>query len=181
MTAMMNRFTLLEFCTATSTCIANTFFDHPLEKLVTFRSPGTKIHDTITATNFAQLDLVLIEEKWFEKIIDIQSCSTLLLPSQHFLLWCTLDVFIEKHTKKSNRVVQNVELLRDAETPKVFSNRVVELMSKQMGIEDQSGDINSCPTYLNDIFVEVMHTVSSEQLPPVPKRSFFSIQTSNHL
>ena len=108
MTATMNRFMLLEFCTVTSTCIANTFFDHPLEKLVTFRSPGTKVYDTITATNFAQLDLVLVEEKWFEKIIDIQSCSTLPLPSQHFLLWCTLEVFIEKHTKKSNRVVQNV-------------------------------------------------------------------------
>ena len=167
----MNRFMLLEFCTTTSTCVANTFFDHPPEKLVTYKSLGTEAHDMITPTNFAQLDLVLIEDKWFEKIIDIQSCSTLPLPTQHFLLWCTLDVYIEKHTKKSSRVFQNVALLRNPEKAEVFANRVADLMTKQIGSEEQNVDMMTSPTYVNDVFVEVVQKVSLEQLPPVPKRS----------
>ena len=130
MTASMNRFMLTEFCATTSSCIANTFFEHPLEKLVTYKDLGTQSHDTITPTNFAQLDLVLIEEKWFDKVIDIQSCSNLPLSTQHFLLWCTLDVYIEKSPSKSVRKVQNVEVLRNQLQAEAFSNQVVELVSK---------------------------------------------------
>ena len=95
-TGTMNRFLLLEFCASTNNCIANTFFEHPHEKLVTFRSMGTQTYDVPTLTNFAQLDLVITDTKWVHQIIDIQSCKDLPLPTQHFLLWCVLDVRIEK-------------------------------------------------------------------------------------
>ena len=96
MVGSMNRFLFLEFCATTNNCLANTFFEHPLENLVTFRSLGTQTYDMISRTNFAQLDLVLIDTKWMHQIIDIQSCVELPLASQHFLLWCILDVRIEK-------------------------------------------------------------------------------------
>ena len=115
MVSSMNRYLLVEFCSTTSTCIANTFLEHPLENLVTYKSLGTQAHDIVTPTNFAQLDLVLIETKWTDKIIDIQSCSSLPLSSQHFLLWCTLDVCIEKTSRKDIRKSQNVEVLKDPE------------------------------------------------------------------
>ena len=171
MAGSMNRFMLLEFCSTTSTCIANTFFDHPLEKLVTYKSLGTQAHDVITPTEFAQLDVVLIEEKWSEKIIDIQSCSILPLETQHFLLWCTLDVYIEKHAKTCSRVFQDVDTLKIPEKAKLFADTVVESVTKQMRIEEQNGDMMGSPTYFNNIFVEVMQTLSLEQLPPIRKVS----------
>ena len=113
MTASMNRFLLIEFCSSTSTCIGNTFLDHPIENRITYRALGTQAHDVISPTNFAQLDLVLIEEKWWDTVIDIQSCTTLPLASQHFLLWCLLDVRIEKITKQSTPVRRNAEVLQN--------------------------------------------------------------------
>ena len=92
----MNRYLLLEFCSTTNNCLANTFFEHPLRKLVTFRAPGTQPFDTITRTNFAQLDLVLTDTKWMHQVLDIQSCVEMPLPTQHFVLWCALNVCIGK-------------------------------------------------------------------------------------
>ena len=131
---------------------------------------GTQAHDTITPTNFAQLDLVLIENKWSDKIIDIQSSSNLPLSSQHFLIWCTLDVCIEKEVGKSMPKSQNVDLLKNPDQAEMFSNEVVELVSKQLKIEEQNNDILTSPSYLNNIFVEAVQNKSTKQLPLVPKK-----------
>ena len=136
MVASMNRLLLIQFCSTTSTCIGNTFFDHPLDKLVTYRALGTQAHDTVTPTNFAQLDLVLIEEKWWDTVIDIQSCSNLPLASQHFLLWCVLDVRIEKITKQSTPVHRNVAILQNPENAKIFADRFVDLVHNKMSVEE---------------------------------------------
>ena len=93
------------------------------------------------------------------------------LSTQHFLLWCTLDVYIEKSPSKSVRKVQNVEVLRNQLQAEAFSNQVVELVSKQLGAEDQNYDVSSFPTYLNNVFVEVVQKTSFEQLPVAPRKS----------
>ena len=62
-------------------------------------------------------------------------------------------------------------LLRNPEKAEVFANRVADLMTKQIGSEEQNVDMMTSPTYVNDVFVEVVQKVSLEQLPPVPKRS----------
>lgn len=162
----MNRFMLLEFCTTTSTCISNICFEHPVGKLVTYKSLGTKTHDTITPTNVAQLDVVIIEEKWWDKIIDIQACSILLLASQHFLVWCVLDVQIEKIINQKSPVLQNVAVLKNAENARIFADRFVDVITNKIIIEEQSVDVLTSPTHLNDTFVETVKLVSDEQLPP---------------
>ena len=97
----MNRFLLLEFCASVSAGIANTFFEQPADQIVTYRELKTKPMDEITPCSFAQLDLVLMESRWMHKIIDIQSTRQLPLASHHFLVYCRLDVSLEKQARRS--------------------------------------------------------------------------------
>ena len=96
LTTKLNRFLLLEFCAAASLQIASTFFNQPSDKLVTYRELVTRPMDIITPSRFAQLDLVLIEQKWASKILDIESCRSIPLASHHCLVLCHLDVDFPK-------------------------------------------------------------------------------------
>ena len=69
LTSDMNRFLLVEFCTAGKMQIAHMFFDVDPERLNTYFEIGQHANSEISSTNFAQLDLMLIEEAWFEKNI----------------------------------------------------------------------------------------------------------------
>ena len=60
-------FLLLELCAAASLQIANTFQEGPPEQKVTYRELATKPMDAVTHTAFAELDLVLVEQKWSAK------------------------------------------------------------------------------------------------------------------
>ena len=66
----MNRFLLVEFCTAGKMQMGNTFFNVDPERLVTYFEIGQHVNSEISSTNFAQLDLILIEEAWFAKNIE---------------------------------------------------------------------------------------------------------------
>ena len=170
MVGTLNRFLLLEFCAGTSMCIANTFEKHPLDKIVTYRDLGVDPHQQITATTFAQLDLVLIEQKWKDKIIEIESNIEVPFLSQHFLFWCTIDVCIEKSQKNVHRPKQNVGVLSKPENAKHFANRMVELVSKQTENEDSTRGVTGGVDYFNNVFIEAVQKTSSEQLPKVAKQ-----------
>ena len=77
----MNRFLLLEFCAFGSLCIANTFYDRPVEEMVTYRELATKPKDEITTSAFAELDFLLVEQAWSHKILSIRPCSNIALAS----------------------------------------------------------------------------------------------------
>ena len=121
----LNRFLLLEFCACASVQIANTFVDLPLDKIVTYRELASKPMDAITPATFAQLDLVLIETKWKHRVISIQSTREVALASHHFLLYCQLDVRLEKKKHIGKNPGKDVGQLLQQEAAEEFSRSVV--------------------------------------------------------
>ena len=55
-------------------------------------------------------------------------------------------------SKEVKQVLPNVALLRNPDKAQLFADRVAELMTKQVRIEDQNTDMLSSPTYVNDVF-----------------------------
>ena len=81
-----NRELLLEFCASQELAVVNTFFQRPVDELVTYRRPGTPPLQTVDAQCFAQLDFVLASPANMHLFRDIRSDRTAALASHHFLL-----------------------------------------------------------------------------------------------
>ena len=63
-----NRFLLLDFCRANDLIVANTWFQQPAAKQVTFKEPSTHFlppdNTDWDPANFAQLDFCLLPQRW---------------------------------------------------------------------------------------------------------------------
>ena len=69
-----NRELLVELCECQSLAIANTFFDHTPDAMVTFRRQGVAPNSPdLSSLNFGQLDFVLIRQCNLFKIFDVRS------------------------------------------------------------------------------------------------------------
>ena len=93
---LLNRNLLLELYTEHTLCLANTFFEHPIDKLVTYRDLGVPPLSHCHYPNFAQIDFMLMPATHMDSILDIGSMREVHLQSQHFILVATLDVKLEK-------------------------------------------------------------------------------------
>ena len=84
-----NRAMLLEFCESSSTSVANTFFDTPVEQKATYMEPGATPFGIILEGPYNLLDLVLAEENMLDRITDLRSIREATLATDHFLVICT--------------------------------------------------------------------------------------------
>ena len=81
--AQTNRELLLEVCRAMRCCVANTFFEHTPENLVTFRTLGTTPQAAITTATFSQIDHCLVPHAMLDNVADIWSDRGASLQTQH--------------------------------------------------------------------------------------------------
>ena len=161
-TSDMNRFLLMEFCSACDLQIANTFVDLPPDQLVTYRTPGIAPQAVITSWTFAQLDLLLVEKSWASRILQISSDRSWALASQHFLIYSILDVQVPRDTSKKFSTKRSIQALHDPRTAAAFSQQVI---SKIKSSNPELNHLNANRFHLT--LRKVFSQASSRYLPSV--------------
>ena len=64
-----NRQRFVDFCTMNNLIMMNTWFEKPMKRLATYRSPTTPDFSKIPdMSSFAQMDFILIGERWRKAI-----------------------------------------------------------------------------------------------------------------
>ena len=90
--SLSNRELLMENCKATGSVVANTFFEHDEERLVTYYGLGTCPNEDITVEGFSQIDHCLVHKNTLGKIVDVWSDRSPSLQSRHFLIQVLADI-----------------------------------------------------------------------------------------
>ena len=79
---------LLQLCAATELALANTYFEHGADQLVTYYEIGATPMESIQDNKFAQLDFILCEALALADMAYIKSIRELAFASHHFILLC---------------------------------------------------------------------------------------------
>lgn len=91
-----NRFLLVDFCRANEMLVANTWFQQPPAKQVTFKEPSTHFlpsdNNSWDPAHFAQLDFCLVPQRWRNSCINVYSQPRANLDSDHFPVVLLLQV-----------------------------------------------------------------------------------------
>lgn len=124
-----NRLLLLEFCLSRELMVGNTFFDHPVEKLATFREPGVPPMSAMDSGRFAMLDLYLLSDAGAQLMQDIVSDRTVSLASQHFPVLATMKVEAQDKQSSKHRPKRDWNMLKDPTVRRDF----VAMVNEQIG------------------------------------------------
>ena len=164
-----NRELLVEVCRAVGCCIANTYYDHPPECLVTCRALGTAPRDDISAEKFSQIDHCLLSPSMLENVADIWADRDAALRTQHFLMQVFLQVNFPKRAAQPRPVGCNPKLLC---SDLVLRNSFAVLFCEQMADMDSAEDLD---THAGNV-ASATHTASkvAEREGRVPKRPWIS-------
>ena len=102
-----NRFLLLDFCRANDLIVANTWFQQPAAKQVTFKEPSTHFlppdNTDWDPANFAQLDFCLLPQRWRNSCKNIYTQPRANLDSDHFPVVLCLQVKLGAKPKAAHR------------------------------------------------------------------------------
>jgi hypothetical protein len=133
-----NRELLVELCAEHCLVIGNTFFEHPPEEQVTFRSLGTPPLDPISAQKFAQLDYVLTSSGHLQDLVDVRSSREEPLASHHFLVVADLidSVCVQSHAPRTSKCNINCKLLAGKAVANTFSSRFEGALASQQLSQD---------------------------------------------
>ena len=119
---LSNRSLLIELCATHQLCLANSFHEHGLENLVTYRDLGVPPLKTCEYPDFAQLDYLVIPQEQLDRVLDISSDRSRHIRSQHFILHATLEVHLEKEEKDSKKKAFDLEEIDE----EVFREKMLE-------------------------------------------------------
>ena len=121
MDPLSNRSLLLELCNQHSFLVANTFFEKPLDNLVTHRGWGIDRFADISYKGFASLDHILLRNSDLDFIDDIFADRTAILRSQHFLVTMILGIAIPKDKKTTiTNMKKDLNALKNTDMRAVF-------------------------------------------------------------
>ena len=98
-----NRELLIERCVAARLFVANTFFELPDTKKVTYRGLSTRPMEEISDKKFGQIDHILCHR---DSMALVDSCASSRMPtlaSHHFITICDLTMSFEKHFDTGSR------------------------------------------------------------------------------
>ncbi|MCS5642106.1 MAG: reverse transcriptase family protein, partial [Dehalococcoidia bacterium] len=98
---VLNRDLLVELAKENGLRITNTWFKKPIEKLITFKIPGTEDLKVIDATKFATTDHILCRNAQKHMILDVESDTSTAFPSDHYPLTCTIKVKVFRNKKRA--------------------------------------------------------------------------------
>ena len=171
-TPTSNRELLVELCTATDTCIANTFFDVAAESKVTYYDIGAHPMDTVLPGAFEQLDHVVLDPKWLPNIRCIWSDRGRVLQSHHFLNLIDLEVNIPKQKRVPRPLRYDWTSLRNSSTAKAYAEQFVENWDSGAHSESIEGKAERIAT-------SMMESASQHVpvLPAAPHRPWISART----
>lgn len=168
--AQTNRELLLEVCGAVGCCIANIWFAHTTENLVTCRTLGTMPKAQITPATFSQIDHCLVASSMMGEIANIWTDRGASLQTQHYLMqvFCRMS-FPKRVDQQSDRRRCDVRRLgADLELRNTFSALFCAQMAEAPATEnlDEHAGYVSCA-------MQAASAVASVQ-GPVAKRPWIS-------
>ena len=135
--AQTNRELLLEVCRAMRCCVANTFFEHTPENLVTFRTLGTTPQAAITTATFSQIDHCLVPHAMLDNVADIWADRGASLQTQHYILQVFMRLsFARSERRASERGCDVRRLLSDLSLRNGFGALFCEQMESATAAEN---------------------------------------------
>ena len=149
-TPVPNRQLLMEFCFGEDLCVANTFFNHTPDRLVTFREVGTPPFADVSPDRFAILDLFVLPRSCSCCVHDITSDRSISLASQHFpvtaVFTFTFDADPIQRTRSQTR--RNWCALSDPTVRQQFVSSVSAELVERSSTEDLQvlEDVSNIPT-----------------------------------
>ena len=177
--ADMNRFQLMQLCAECDLQIVNTFTDHSLSNLVTYKEIGYVHGSNVTSTNHELLDLILAPRTQAHRIANLSCIKEFALKSHHYLVIADLDVDLTKATPGSNNNRINVSLLRQPHKRAQFINIVEQELEAVMQTCDTQ-DTSS----LAEGWSQSFHTAAQLVLGPTKmqkKKPWISDRTLDHI
>ena len=93
-----NRSLFIDFCIQNGLCVTNTLFDKTPQHQLTFREAGVPHAPPWTPDKFAQIDFLLLKNRWTNSVLDVTSHTDWFIDSDHYLVVAKLRVKF-KHTQ----------------------------------------------------------------------------------
>ena len=165
-----NRQMLLDLCVANDLLVANTWFQHPHGRQVTYKDPGTKQlpagNDNWNSTEFAQLDFCLMPVRWRNACHNVYSKPRANLDSDHF----PLHVHIVAKLGAKPRGSRHTRWAFDSATPEQVADINREIERKLQEADLPNMDISTKWDTLRQIYVDSLETSipKQNQLPRKP-------------
>ena len=104
-----------------------------LQILSTYFDLSAKPFDKICPQKFAELDHILVTDKWFDSIRSVRSDRNLALQSHHFAVVVELDIQIPRRRQLPKQPSWNTGALRATDVAKSFSQEFVNHCCAQNG------------------------------------------------
>ena len=109
----MNRYQLVQLCSECELQVMNTFTQHALEDLVTYKEIWHQKHNAITASNHELLDLILAPRTHAYRISRLRCLSAFALKSHHTVFMAHFNVDLSKAKQLHAQQKPDISLLRD--------------------------------------------------------------------
>ena len=99
--SLENRSLFVEFCIAHDLHIGNSLFQKDALQQVTFREAGARNGPPWPPESFAQLDFVLVPERWKNSLLDVHSRPDFFIDSDHYIVCAVGRVKRKQESRKS--------------------------------------------------------------------------------
>jgi hypothetical protein len=141
----------LETCCDNDLLIANTFFEHPPEQQVIFRSIGVPPLDVVERHRFAQLDYVLLAKRDLGQARDVRSDRLEPLASHHYLLEALLVTRVEPPRQRTIPRRFDRSALKEDSTSRRFASVFQDSLNDTLVHLDKS-DVNAMGVCITEAF-----------------------------
>jgi len=130
--AHMNRYQLVQLCSECELQVMNTFTQHALEDLVTYKEIWHQKHNAITAPNHELLDLILAPRTHAYRVSGLRCLSAFALKSHHAVVMAHFNVDLSKAKQLHAQQKPDISLLRDFRIRQSFSQIVESKMHESV-------------------------------------------------
>ena len=152
-----NRHLLVEACTQFDMCLANTFFELPLESLATCYNVGRVAGEAVNLHTHSQIDFLVCEQNWLHNVRDVRSFTNAPLSSHHFLLHAVLHMEMEKCAAEQ-KINPDLRMLMEPCTRRSFAQCFSHAQEQYEEAAPDHGDVNVAWSRMVDGFRQAEQT-----------------------
>ena len=161
-----NRIMFMDFIQEHNFIAQNTWFEKPMPSLATYRRLDVpSFTDEVDLNKFAQMDFILINNKWKNSVKDVYTTLDQPILSDHKLLICCMTQKLaqsKKNTKQSSKY-----RTPDDDQKKHYNERIMEYFMKAEGrVNERDGESEDPFIALAKTLLDAAHTA----LTPVPEQ-----------
>ena len=168
-----NRSRFIEFCLARNMVVKNTFFQKSDEQLVAYKSVGVKSwHPPWQLHKYAQMDVVLINQKWKNAVENIYTTAVHTVDTDHKLM--IAEVKFKLKAKTMNSPVSHIKYRTPSPQELIDYNHAVSTRLAHISADASAEGLTL--TSFNQILSDSAK-VALTRLPPKQKKPYISATT----